>query len=120
MKRKNGFSRRLLPLAGVLLCASLFYSLVRSQMSITAKEQELAGVQATAAEPGGDAQLQLVSAEGTTSRHLLLALDRSWPSSGTQLQRTLDDGEDAIIERIAREQGYAKPNERIWVDISGK
>ncbi len=37
-----------------------------------------------------NAQLQLVSAEGTTPRHLLLALDRSWPSSGTQLQRTLD------------------------------
>ncbi|WP_369961754.1 DUF6049 family protein [Leifsonia sp. EB34] len=37
-----------------------------------------------------NAQLQLISAEGTTPRHLLLALDRSWPSSGTQLQRTLD------------------------------
>ncbi|MGH1524800.1 DUF6049 family protein [Leifsonia sp. L25] len=37
-----------------------------------------------------NAQLQLVSAEGTTPRHLLLGLDRSWPSSGTQLQRTLD------------------------------
>ena len=93
MKRKNGFSRRLLPLAGVLLCASLFYSLVRSQMSITAKEQELAGVQA---------QLS------------------SQLAQNEELQRTLDDGEDAIIERIAREQWYAKPNERIWVDISGK
>ena len=37
-----------------------------------------------------------------------------------ELQRTLDDGEDAIIERFAREEGYSKPNERIWVDISGK
>ena len=27
---------------------------------------------------------------------------------------------DAIIERFAREEGYSKPNERIWVDISGK
>ena len=33
---------------------------------------------------------------------------------------TLDQGEDAIIERYAREQGYAKPNERVFVDISGK
>ena len=37
-----------------------------------------------------------------------------------QLSGTLDQGEDAIIERYAREQGYAKPNERVFVDISGK
>ena len=37
-----------------------------------------------------NAQLQLVSAEGAAPRRLLVALDRSWPSSGTQLQRTLD------------------------------
>ena len=37
-----------------------------------------------------------------------------------ELSRSLDDGEDAIIERIARDEGYAKPNERIWVDLSGK
>lgn len=37
-----------------------------------------------------NAQLQLISSESSTPRHLLIALDRSWPSSGTQLQRTLD------------------------------
>lgn len=37
-----------------------------------------------------NAQLQLLSVEGTTARNILVALDRSWPSSGTQLQRTLD------------------------------
>ncbi|CAM5435822.1 2-oxoglutarate dehydrogenase OS=Leifsonia shinshuensis OX=150026 GN=HNR13_000349 PE=4 SV=1 [Leifsonia shinshuensis] len=37
-----------------------------------------------------NAQLELISAEGTASHHVLLAMDRSWPSSGTQLQRTLD------------------------------
>lgn len=37
-----------------------------------------------------NAQLQLISSESSTPHHLLLALDRSWPSSGTQLQRTLD------------------------------
>ncbi len=26
----------------------------------------------------------------------------------------------AIIERYAREQGYVRPNERVFVDISGK
>jgi hypothetical protein len=37
-----------------------------------------------------NAQLQLVSSESSSPHHLLIALDRSWPSSGTQLQRTLD------------------------------
>ncbi|WP_025159261.1 DUF6049 family protein [Leifsonia aquatica] len=37
-----------------------------------------------------NAQLQLISAEGGDARHLLIGLDRSWPSSGTQLKRTLD------------------------------
>ena len=37
-----------------------------------------------------------------------------------ELSGTLDQGESAIIERYAREQGYAKPNERVFVDISGK
>ena len=35
-------------------------------------------------------------------------------------KRALADGKDAIIERSARADGYAKPNERIWVDLSGK
>lgn len=37
-----------------------------------------------------NAQLQLISSESSAPHHLLIALDRSWPSSGTQLQRTLD------------------------------
>ncbi|AGW42742.1 hypothetical protein O159_28710 [Leifsonia xyli subsp. cynodontis DSM 46306] len=37
-----------------------------------------------------NAQLALLSAEDTAPRKILVALDRSWPSSGTQLQRTLD------------------------------
>lgn len=37
-----------------------------------------------------NAQLQLISAEGSSPRQVLIALDRSWPSSGTQLARTLD------------------------------
>ena len=36
-----------------------------------------------------------------------------------ELSRSLDDGEDAIIERMAREQGYARPNERVFYDIGG-
>lgn len=93
MTRKNGILRRLLPLFILILCASLVYSLVRCQMSISAKQQELVGVQAQLND-------QLAQNE--------------------ELRRTLDDGEDAIIERIARDEGYSKPNERIWIDISGK
>ncbi|WP_426625832.1 DUF6049 family protein [Leifsonia sp. McL0607] len=37
-----------------------------------------------------NAQLQLISSESSTPHHLLITLDRSWPSSGTQAQRTLD------------------------------
>ncbi|MFF1876543.1 DUF6049 family protein [Leifsonia sp. NPDC058230] len=37
-----------------------------------------------------NAQLELTSQEGGTPKNLLLSFDRSWPSSGTQLQRTLD------------------------------
>ena len=41
-------------------------------------------------------------------------------TENAELSGTLDQGVDAIIERYAREQGYAKPNERVFVDISGK
>lgn len=84
---------RLVPLVVFLLCCSLFISLVRYQVAISSKKQELANVQNQLSE-------QLAQNE--------------------ELKRSLADGEDAIIERIAREQGYAKPNERVFVDISGK
>ena len=93
MNRKSGVSRRVIPVLVLVLCLSLFLSLLGSQASISAKQQELASVQAEL-----DSQL----------------------AQNEELQRTLDDGEDAIIERFAREEGYSKPNERIWVDISGK
>lgn len=37
-----------------------------------------------------NAQLELISQESGDPRRLLVALDRSWPSSGTQLERTLN------------------------------
>ncbi|MEV8213553.1 DUF6049 family protein [Leifsonia sp. NPDC077715] len=37
-----------------------------------------------------NAQLELISQESGDARRLLVALDRSWPSSGTQLERTLN------------------------------
>lgn len=77
----------------VLLFCWLFFSLIQCQITISSKRQELAGVQE-------QLSVQLAKNE--------------------ELSRSLDDGEDAIIERIARDEGYAKPNERIWVDLSGK
>jgi hypothetical protein len=37
-----------------------------------------------------NAQLELTSKEGGRAKNLLISFDRSWPSSGTQLKRTLD------------------------------
>ncbi|MDL2252857.1 septum formation initiator family protein [Ruminococcaceae bacterium OttesenSCG-928-I18] len=39
-----------------------------------------------------------------------------------ELQQLMDSGdEDAYVERIAREKmGYARPDERVFVDISGQ
>ena len=74
-------------------CGSLFVNLVQYQVSIASKQQELQSVQ-------NQLSTQL--------------------TENAELSGTLDQGESAIIERYAREQGYAKPNERVFVDISGK
>ena len=66
----------------------LLSSLLHNQAVISARRAELDGV-----------QQQLSSQQ---------ALNQ-------ELTRALDDDEDAIIERIAREQGYARPNERIFI-----
>ena len=99
MKRNKGMARRgLLPWwitvpVFLIICGSLFINLVQYQVSIASKQQELQSVQ------------NQLSAQLTENAEL----------SGTREQ-----GESAIIERYAREQGYAKPNERVFVDISGK
>ena len=68
-------------------------TLINCQVAISSKQQELASVQTQLT-----AQL----------------------TENAELSSTLEQGDDAIIERYAREQGYAKPNERVFVDISGK
>ncbi len=72
----------------LLIFGYLLLSLLRNQAAISARQTELA-----------DVQQQLESQQ---------ALNQ-------ELTRTLDDDEDAIIERIAREQGYARPNERVFI-----
>lgn len=93
MNHRKHYTRQLIPVVVVLLFCWLFFSLIQCQITISSKRQELAGVQE-------QLSVQLAKNE--------------------ELSRSLDDGEDAIIERIARDEGYAKPNERIWVDLSGK
>lgn len=93
MKKRGMRLEVLIPVVAVVLFGYLFINLVQSQVTIGSKKQELANVKAQLAEQ---------------------------QAQNEELQRSLADGEDAIIERIAREQGYAKPNERIFVDISGK
>ena len=99
MKRNKGMARRgLMPWwitvpVFLIICGSLFINLVQYQVSIASKQQELQSVQ------------NQLSAQLTEN---------------AELSGTLEQGESAIIERYAREQGYAKPNERVFVDISGK
>ena len=99
MKHNKGIARRgLLPWwitvpVFLIICGSLFINLVQYQVSIASKQQELQSVQ------------NQLSAQLTEN---------------AELSGTLEQGESAIIERYAREQGYAKPNERVFVDISGK
>ena len=77
----------------LIICGSLFVNLVQYQVSIASKQQELQSLQD-----------QLTAQETTNA----------------ELSSTLDQGDSAIIERYAREQGYVRPNERVFVDISGK
>ena len=40
-------------------------------------------------------------------------------AENAELEAMLESGDkDAYIERVARENGYVKPNERVYVDIS--
>ena len=92
-KRKGLLSTWLVPLTFLALCGYLFFLLIQYQVSIASKQQELQSL-----------QNQLTAQETTNA----------------ELSSTLDQGDSAIIERYAREQGYVRPNERVFVDISGK
>ena len=87
MNQHKSIARRLLPLAVAALFCSLFFTLIQCQITIGSKQQELAAVR------------EQLSAQ---------------QAQNEELGRALADGKDAIIERSARADGYAKPNERIW------
>ena len=81
-------------LCGMVLIVMMMASYVSDLVMIAAKKQELAGVQNQLSE-------QL--------------------ARNAELQRILDGDDDAIRERVARDTyDYAAPNERVFVDMSGK
>lgn len=89
------FSSAIVRAAALLLGGYLVVSLIVNQVEITARRQEL-----------NEAHQQLE--------------DRI--AQNEELARVLESGdEQELIERIARDElGYARPNERVFVEISGK
>ena len=94
-KKKGGFSSLVLRLGLVALAAYLVVGMVFNQVEIAAKRQQLEAVQQ---------QLEAL------------------PAQNDEVRRVLQPGpEGKIVERGARDQlGYAKPNERVFVDMTGK
>ncbi len=93
-KKKMRLSAAIPVLCGVGLIIMMTAAYVSDLMMIAAKQQELAGVQAQ--------------------------LDQQ-KASNAELQRILDGDDAAIQERVARDTyDYAAPNERVFVDMSGK
>ena len=88
MKKHTSISSLALPFLLLLIFGYLLASLFQNQAAIGAKRQELAEL---------EARLETQEMENQ------------------ELSRSLDDDVQEIIERIAREQGYARPNERIFI-----
>ena len=94
-KKKNGFSAWAIRLGLVFVCVYLGVSLISVQMEIIAKRQQLENV---------NQQVSTQQAENEEMRRTL----------GT-------DDEAAYMERLARSKlEYALPNERVFIDMSGK
>ena len=97
-KQKNktmGFSGLLLRAGVLLLGGYLVVNMVLNQVEIRTKREQLQTV---------EQQLEIQQAQNE------------------ELQRILESGSDQeLIERVARDKlGYAKPNERVFVDATGK
>lgn len=95
MKRKKHFlSGLMLRAAAVCVGVYLIVGIVVNQVSISSKQQALDSVQQ---------QLETQQAENE------------------ELERVLTSGsEEEIVERVARDRlGYARPDERVFVDVSG-
>lgn len=93
-KAKTARTTLVLRMAFVLVLISMFASYISTQVAISSKRQQLAAVQAQV-----EQQQQL----------------------NQELARVLEGDEDEINERQARDvYGYAAPNERVFIDMSGK
>lgn len=93
-KHKNNVTGRLLMIFGMAGFVYLVFNLVVCQVNISTKQQELNTVQ-------DSLNNQLAENE--------------------ELERELSGSDSEIIERAARDElGYARPNERVFVDVSGK
>ncbi len=94
-KEKKSLTSWVLRLSVLAAAAYLLVSLVSGQMQVAEKQRELDTVSE--------------KVEEQTIKN-------------AELQRLMDSGdEDAYVERIAREKmGYARPDERVFVDISGQ
>ena len=95
-KKRTRLLPRVLIEAGILLLGGyLVFQLVANQLAISAKRQQLQ-----------DLQDQLDAQQ----------------AQNAELSRILESGSDMdLVERVARDTlGYAKPNERVFVDMSGK
>ena len=93
-KAKTVHSSFLLRAAFILLLISMFATYVSDQMAISSKRQQLAAVRTQV-----EQQQQL----------------------NEELARVLEGDDDEINERVARDvYGYAAPNERVFIDMSGR
>ena len=94
-KPKSSFRGKLLKIAVALASAYLVVSFVSGQLEVSAKQHQLAEITA--------------QVEQQAEKNI-------------EMQAMMDaENEDAYIERVAREKlGYAYPNERVFIDISGE
>lgn len=88
MRKHGSISSWVLPFIALLLFGYLLASLFQNHAAISSKQQELSELEAR------------LEAQETVNQ---------------ELSRSLNDDTQDIIERIAREQGYAEPNERIFI-----
>lgn len=92
-RRKNSIVTLLGWVLFLALVGSLLYELVSTRLLISSQERDLAALQIQLAECGQNVE---------------------------ELRRTLRGSAEEIVEQVARDEyGYAAPNERIFVDISG-
>ena len=94
-RKRFSLAHAALPFGLILLCVYLAVTLVSAQMDIVSKRQQLENV------------TQQVEAQQAQNQ---------------ELERIVEAGDEAsYMERVARDKlGYARPDEHVYVDMSGK